>query len=131
MRIKKMPREQFKVVLQREWIPVKLVGDALPDWAKGISEKVLHSVIASGTKTSGLPYRSATIPSGRLVGGLDVYRYAPDDPVELNKDWYAVVVVPHQDNTLLVDGLFKDTEHWLNDIPSRLKEIEVLGYLKR
>jgi hypothetical protein len=62
---------------------------------------------------------------GALVGGIDVYRYAPDDPVALNKDWYAVHAA--SDGVLRVHGPIRNAEHWLNEVPARYKGIEVLG----
>lgn len=131
MRVKKMPLEQFEDVMGREWRPVELRGDSIPDWAQGLPESIRHSIMASGTKLSGSSYSSETIPSGEIIGGIDVYRNAPDDPVDLNKDWYAVVVIPGDDSLLLVDGPFKDAEHWLDELPQRLKGIEVWGIPKK
>lgn len=133
MRIKVMPENQFEAVRERNWVPVELVGEALPDWAKRIPKTIIHRVMASGgMMTSGVQYHGgAVVPSEMLIGGIDVYRYAPDDPVELNKDWYAVVVDPQRDDMLLVDGPIKDAEHWLNEIPSRLNGIEVLAVPKK
>jgi len=128
-----MPVQQFEAIMERNWTPVKLVGDALPAWAVGIPESILSSALASGTSTivNSTPYSSDQIPSGRLIGGFDIYRRAPDDPVELNKDWYAVVIHPSDSTMLLVDGPFKDAEHWLDSIPDRYKDIEVLGVPKK
>ncbi len=61
------------------------------------------------------------------MGGLDVYRRAPDDPYEPNKDWYAVIAIPESNGMLLVQGPIADSEHWLNQIPKRLEGAEVLA----
>ena len=129
-RIKKMSVEQFEEVMKREWKPVELVGSAIPDYLKGIPEDVLHSVVVSGTNISGLEYSDKLIPSGQLIGGIDVYRNAPDAPVELNKDWYAVVKVPESDTMLMISGPIEDDDHWLDELPERLQNIEVLGVPK-
>lgn len=131
MRVKKMPISQFEEVMKRNWVPVKLIGSAIPDWMQGIPSSKINSILVSGTGFPIKPYSSNSISSGILMGGIDVYRNAPDDPVELNKDWYAVVIAPNNDNMLLVDGPFKDIEHWLNEIPQRLKGVEVLGVPKK
>jgi hypothetical protein len=60
-----------------------------------------------------------------------VYRLAPDDPVELNKDWYAVLIDPDDDTMLLIDGPIRDEEHWIDELPQRLKGIEVLAVPKK
>ena len=130
-RAKKMPREEFEEVMQREWHPVELTGDAIPTFLQGIPEERLHKIVASGVPVSGMVYKSEIIPSGNLIGGIDVYRNAPDDPVELNKDWYAVIRVPHTDTLLLVEGPIKDEEHWIDEVPRRLNGAEILGIPKK
>ena len=127
MRIKRMPLEQFTDVMKREWTPVQLAGMVIPTWLQNMPGSVLHSVYASGAPFAGTVYVGPGVPSADLVGGIDVYRNAPDDPVELNKDWYAVVTVAGTSSMLLVTGPFKDAEHWLNAIPERLVGAEVLG----
>lgn len=127
---KKMPFKQFERIGQREWRPVKVVGDAIPDFLQGIPRDRIHTIVASGTLGPGLEYCGEAVPSGRLVGGIDVYRNAPDDPVELNKDWYAVIRIVDTDTMLLVEGPIKDEEHWIDEIPHRLQGIEILGLPK-
>lgn len=126
-----MPVDQFEAVLQRNWRPVSLAGEAMPAYLRGIPEELLHSVMASGGMNSGQSYHGRAIPSGELLGGIDVYRHAPDDPVELNKDWYALVIDPHDHTMVLIDGPLKDDEHWLNELPARLQGAEVLGVPKK
>jgi hypothetical protein len=126
-RIKLMPRDQFDEVMRREWSPVKLEHDSIPSWLRGIPQDLLHAVYASGTASVGIPLIDHAVPSGVLMGGIDVYRTAPDDPYELNKDWYAVIAIPDSDGMLLIQGPISDSEHWLNEIPERLQGAEVLG----
>ena len=132
MRIKRMPLEEFEQVLMRDWVPVELAGDAIPKWAQGIPPG--SYLCASGTGTINNPlvsvYPNELIPSGALIGGIDVYRRSPDDPVEWNKDWYAVVRSGNDPTLLLVDGPKKDAEHWLNELPARVRGIEILGVPK-
>ena len=130
MRVKRLSTEQFGEIQKRQWLPVELVADAIPEFLRNIPNNVLHRVMASGVKAATEAYSSHRIPSGFLVGGIDVYRQAPDDPVQLNKDWYAVVSVPGQSEMLLVDGPIPDDEHWLNEIPNRLHGAEILGIPK-
>jgi hypothetical protein len=126
-RAKKMPEAEFKEVMKREWAPVQLIDGAIPEWMAGIPEDLIDKVMASGTNMPDLSYSTQTVPSGQLIGGIDVYRNAPDDPVDLNKDWYAVVKNTETDAMLLIDGPFKDDEHWLDEIPKRLKGVEILA----
>lgn len=127
MKVKRMPLQQFTAVMEREWMPVQLMGAAIPEFLHQIPENRLHSVYGSATTLPSTAYSEPKIPSALLLGGIDVYRYAPDDPVELNKDWYAVVTMPNSESMLLVMGPFKDEEHWLDEIPERLKGAEILG----
>ena len=133
MKIKLMPAVQFEAIMKGNWTPVKLVGDALPSWMNGIPEPMMAATLASGVCPMGATdfYKSQTIPSGILIGGIDVYRHAPDDPVPFNKDWYAVVIHPDDPTMLLVDGLQKDAEHWLESISERCKGLEILGVPKK
>jgi hypothetical protein len=126
-RVKRMPKGQFEQVLRLNWQPVELAGDALPDFARAVPGAVRHRILASGEANAKTPYASELVPSGYLIGGMDVYRHAPDDPVALNKDWYAVVERPADSCILLVDGPFRDDEHWLDSIPERYERVQVLG----
>ncbi len=126
-RIKRMPLEEFEEVMQRNWSPVKLEGDAIPSWLRGIPRDVVYSIYASGVALPGIPLSDPSIPSGSLIGGIDVYRKAPDDPSDLNKDWYPVITVPSLESMLLVTGPIVDCEHWRDEIPERLKGAEVVA----
>ena len=80
-----------------------------------------------GALTGRLFQRAAS----QLVGGIDVYRHSPDDPLPFNKDWYAVVTHPDDPIMLLVDGPQKDAEHWLESIAERYEGLEILGGPKK
>jgi hypothetical protein len=125
-----MPQEEFDHVMELEWVPVGLLQGTLPTWAKNIPGEIIYVVAASGTTCGTEPYHSATIPSGVLIGGMDIWRHAPEDPVELNKDWYAVVEVDGEP-MYLVDGPFKDDEHWCDSLPERLENVEIFGVPKK
>ena len=126
-RAKRMHLDEFKEVMKREWSTVRLDPGSVPEFLNGIPEKKLHSVVASGTQLPGIDYSDRYLSSAELIGGIDVYRYAPDDPVELNKDWYAVLQDPDSDAMFLVSGPFKDDEHWLDEISPRVRDAEILA----
>ena len=94
MRPKAMPRIEFSDVQDRDWRPVELVGDAVPRFLSGIPRNVAYRFLASGHHN----YWT----EGELVGGIDVYRHAPDDPVALNKVWHTVRA--SGDATLRIEG---------------------------
>ncbi len=122
-----MPVAQFNEVMKREWVPVQLLGHAIPDWLRGIPTETLHSVYASGSFITASEYGDKMIPSGSLIGGYDVYRNAPDDPVNLNKDWYFVIAQPGSELLILVKKKPPQEEHWVDEIPNHLKGVEILG----
>ena len=61
------------------------------------------------------------------VGGIEVYRNSPDDPVRYNKDAYVILNdLPQLDDSSILRVLgpqeeSSDPEHWLDEIPDRLK----------
>ncbi len=120
MKPKTMPKIEFRDVQDRDWEPVELIGEAVPRFLAGIPRNVACRFLASGQHN----YAA----EGALIGGIDVYRHAPDDPVALNKDWYAVRA--NSDATLRVEGPFRDAEHWLDEVPARYDGIQVLGRRK-
>ena len=132
-RVKKMPRKEFDKIADFSWSPVKLESDAIPEWLKNIPDDVLHSVYASGTNAGGgTDYSDQSVGTGQLIGGIDVYRNAPEDAKDLNKDWYAVVVPPDDSPWYLISGPFKPKkDHWLDEIPERLKGARVFGVPKK
>lgn len=128
-----MPLIEFEEIMKRDWVPVQLLSDERPTWTQNIPDEIVNSVFASGciNTSSDYDYQSKGVSSGELIGGFDIYRNAPDDPVELNKDWYAVLRCPDDPTMLLVDGPIKDRDHWLNEIPDRLNNVEILGVPKK
>lgn len=131
MRIKRIARADFAPVMEHHWKPVELGDELLPDFARGIPKQTRFRFLASGDASAVAHYSNERIQSGRLVGGFDVYRNAPDDPVRFNKDWYAVVDPDDGSDHLLVDGPQKDREHWLDEIPRRYDGIQTLGTPKK
>ena len=126
-----MSKKDFQKISKHKWVPLRLVGNARPNWMRNIPEDKIYSTYASGSIGDNIPYSDHLIPSGSLIGGIEIYRYAPDDPVVLNKDNYAVVKTLNNEVDLLISGPIKDNEHWLDEIPERLKGAKVLGISKK
>ncbi len=116
-RINKMPRPEFEAIRQRNWSPVKLEGEAIPQWMEGLPSTLVHSVYASGSPILGLSYSDSHVASADLTSSMEVYRYSPDDPVALNRGCYPVITFASS-----------DSDHWLDKIPERLRGAEVLGF---
>jgi hypothetical protein len=123
-----MTLAEFQAVLDRNWQPAELVGDNIPSFLKRIPDTVRYKIYASGGPYEGITNTGgAAIPSGELIGGIDVYRYGIGDPVRFNKDWYPVLSLDNGGTLLLVYGPLKDNEHWIDEIPERLGGVTVLG----
>lgn len=126
-RLKSIPRDDFEVVFAEHWKPVELRGDAMPCFAQSVPESKLCQVLASGEyAASGEHYPCKRLRDAQLVGGIDVWRHAPDDPVDYNKDWYAVLSSSSTPEILYVDGPRKDAEHWSTKIPDRYLNVKVI-----
>ena len=83
-----MPRPELEAVMLRNWSPVKLEGEAIPQWMEGLPSTLVHSVYASGSPIPGLSYSDSDVASADLMGSIEVYRYSREDPVALNRDLY-------------------------------------------
>lgn len=130
-RVKKMDIDEFEEVMNREWSTVQLNPDAIPEFLKGIPDEKINLIVASGTWLQGMHYSDDLVPSGEIIGGIDVYRNAPDDPVELNKDWYAVLRHPDSNAVLLISGPIEDDEHWLDEVSLRVQRAEIVAIPKK
>jgi hypothetical protein len=106
---------------------VKLEGEAIPQWLEGLPSMLVHSVYAGGNPIPGLSYSDSDVGSADLMGSIEVYRYSPDDPVALNRDWYPIITFASSDSMVLVRGPISDSDHWLDKIRERLRGAEVLG----
>lgn len=127
-RFKFMPVSEFEGVWKQTWTPLKLLGNKQPAWTQGIPEEKVAHIYASGCPLpSDLP-PGIPIPSGDLIGGIDIYRHAePKDGVKFNKDWYAIIRRSNSPQMLLVAGPYKDHEHWCDKLATRLQNVEILG----
>lgn len=125
MKEKTIKPEEFARVQGKKWQPVQLSNEVLFECFSRIPKEKIKGVYASGSHASSIPRTTSHNREERLVGGIDVYRLAPDDPVNYNKDWYAVVCRP-EDNLLHIIGPQKDAEHWTNELPDRLIVAEIL-----
>jgi len=65
-----------------------------------------------------------------VIGGMDVIRWDEKDVKigrPFNKDHY-IVIKSDSNNTLIIEGPFKDNEHWLPEIPERLEKARILEF---
>lgn len=101
MRPKIMRAGEFAPVQDENWDVVRLQGDAVPSFLRRMPRGLTPFIVASGEHTH---------ESLARLGGLDVYRHAPDDPVPFNKDHYDVFF--GADGQFRVEGPVKDADHW-------------------
>src|SRR5687768_8039099 len=114
-KLKSMPVDDFKVVLDAKWNAVRLEPESWPGWLRNIPPEKVKLVIASGDAAPGTPhFTEKDLANAKFeIGGIDVYRHAePKDGVKLNKDWYSVVYDPSTPSKFAVVGPIKNSEHW-------------------
>lgn len=125
-----MTLSEFSKIMEKDWRPVRVTPENIPLFLKRLSQEKIHSIYASGTfspQWTSLPNGYTPISSGLHAGGMEVYRFAPDDPLKLNKDGYAIFFVPSESFLLVADlEKYNDKEHWIDDIPDRLKGVDSL-----
>jgi hypothetical protein len=65
-----------------------------------------------------------------VMGGLDVFRDSRNhqEGVNWNIDHYVIIRDTVNGGALLMYGPFRDHEHWINEIPKRLKNVEILTF---
>ena len=76
-RIKRTPRPEFEAVMQRNWWPVKLEGEAIYQWLERLPSTLVRSVYASGGPVPGLSYSDSDVASADLMGSIEVYVTLP------------------------------------------------------
>lgn len=103
--------------------------DTLPIWMKTVPQAQRVHVYASGSFLGEYDKQY----EGHKVGGMDVFRDATGhrEGVNWNKDHYVIIRNPKNGDALLMYGPLIDNEHWINEIPSRLKDVEILTYDKQ
>jgi hypothetical protein len=78
-------------------------------------------------RCDGVYYPSDRIKDGVLVGGMDVIRCHPGDPVPFKRDWYAIVASPSDEENLLVDGPKKEKgRHYFQEFPHPKVKITII-----
>lgn len=131
MRIKKVPREVFDEIASLRWEPVQFTPETMPECLSDIPSKVLCCAFGSISPSQATPYPKCGLLIGDLIGGVDVYRYSPEDPVPLNRDWYALVKPYDDSRYYLLDGPRKPHNHWLEKIPATLRNARIWAVPKK
>lgn len=129
MRKKQMPKFEFQKIADRQWVPVRLIGDGRPNWMKNIPADKTEYILASGTFIDPRIVELNGITYSGVIGGMDVYRHDENDVSKgypINKDHYIIILDPKEDNALLVYGPLIDNEHWLEESPDVPDDIVVI-----
>jgi len=126
IRTKKVTNEEYDAIVKaaEPWTILGVEKDSLPQCIQGYPPEKIHMIAASG---SVIPIDTEY---GKEVGGIDVFRNAEDDPVNFNKDHY-VIVLDSRTNEKRLFGPIRDSEHWIDSIPSRFDDIEVIIRINR
>ncbi len=128
---KKKPKlvsaEEWAIISEKNWTPVELIGNGLPESLKQIPSDQRLRVFASGCVLTSVE----SVPDGSLIGGVDVFRLAKThpEPVDYNKDHYAVKKSTMGEPILLLYNE-NDNEHWIENIPDRLNNVEVISTIE-
>jgi hypothetical protein len=123
-REKRMRKEEFSELIQRhQWAPRRLAQSQYPDLFKNIPrEKVLWVAISGSFED---------IRDEGRIGGVSIFRYDESNLEKgypLNKDQYYVLLDDENSNYVVVEGPFKDHEHWLACLPQWLMNAECYPY---
>jgi len=119
-RPKPIDAQVFYELGEASWVLRRLTGQAIPIWLRRF-ELVWARGDCGQPRIEVCEDKQFKV----VVGGIDVLRPDPDDlrfGVAYNKDHYVVT----SGNQLLAHGPFRDGEHWLRDIPQRLKDAQTL-----
>lgn len=125
-KIKKVTAAELQPITERNWVPVQLSYGSLPEWLRRAPPLQRLYVYASGSHVNPL-----VDGFGRcIIGGIDILRDARShgDPVNLNRDHYIMIRDTNTDDAILVKVPLKHDEHWINDIPEHLKNVEFLSH---
>lgn len=115
--------------LLRGWdVPVYFEEDSLPSALGGIPNELRYGFIASGELMAPSSFESRRLGHSTRVGGIYVFRHAPDDPKPFNRDDYSLLPSQRHPEQLWLDGPYHHpTEHWADhDEVSQLLEVCVI-----
>jgi len=122
--------EFARIIEPNKWAAVKLLREQYPAIFKNIPEEKIVMVAASGDFTEPIKEILHGENISGVVGGMDVVRWDKNDVkigYPFNKDHY-IILQTESDDILIVEGPFKDNEHWLSKIPERLEKAKILEY---
>ena len=130
-RYKVMSKDELRIVQERNWMPVLLVGDAIPSLFQGIPEEKLIAVYASGTFWDSRMVMLGDSVVDNVVAGIDIFRYDAKDKARgkpINKDHY-IVVDNNSDDMYFILGPEKvDGDHWFGKLSETHPEIEIIEF---
>lgn len=130
-RLKAMSRSEFGK-FNRDWQPIRLIGEAVPELFHDISDDDSWSFVVSGqNQCESYPYSNERI-QGNQVGGMNTYRRNTDSRAPYKMYWYRII--DSGGEQLIVAGPFKKKGpkgHFLDRFPEEFMRIEVVGSSKK
>lgn len=123
-RFKHMTKEEFHKLISRfGWAPRKLAEHQYPQLFENIPrEKVLYVAVSGSFED---------VREEDMVGGVSIIRWDEKDlkhGCPFNKDQYYVFIDKENSNYVIVEGPFRDHEHWLNQLPDWLRNAQYYPY---
>jgi hypothetical protein len=122
--------EFAKIIEPYRWAPVKLLREQYPKVFENIPEEKIAMIAASGDFVEPITELIQKRSISGVVGGIDVVRWDNNDVkigYPFNKDHY-IILRSDSDDILVIEGPFKDGEHWLERLPERLENARVLEF---
>jgi hypothetical protein len=120
--------EFAKIIELYKWAPVKLLKKQYLEIFKNIPEEKIIMMAASGDFAEPIEEMLNGKRISGIVGGVDVVRWDKKDckiGYPFNKDHY-VILKSGSREILVIEGPLKDSEHWLTELPKRLRHADVL-----
>ena len=123
-RFKRMTKEELHKLISRfGWAPRRLAESQYPQLFENIPrEKVLYVAVSGSFED---------IRKEDMVGGVSIIRWDEKDlkhGCPFNKDHYYVFIDKENSNYVIVEGPFRDHEHWLTQLPDWLRNAQYYPY---
>lgn len=123
-RFKRMKKEKFHKLISRfGWAPRKLAEHQYPQLFKNIPRDKGLWVAVSGSFQD--------IREEDMVGGVSIIRRDEKDlkhGCPFNKDQYHVFIDKENSTYVIVEGPFRDHEHWLSQLPDWFRNAQYYPY---
>jgi hypothetical protein len=123
-RQKRMKKDEWhRLISPYGWAPRKLAESQYPKLFENIPKDKVLWVAVSGSFEDTL--------EKDIVGGVSIIRWDEKDleyGCPFNKDQYTVIIDRENSTYVIVEGPFRDHEHWLSNPPDWLRNAQCYFY---